>query len=315
MTTRTEPGTAWRKPVLTIPKWIAIVVPILFVISYLAVGIVAAETWTTPKRDFYPDNNPAARNLEYQDVRFPARGGDAQIAGWYIPHAASQRAIVLVHGKDSSRTIEFAGDFVDLAATLHQAGFAVLMIDMRGHGQSSDAHFSFGLNERRDVIGAADWLAGQGFQPGSIGVLGVSLGASVSIGAVADDPNIGALVEDSGFAAWCPVVQLHWGESTGLPGIFQTSTMFATRLLYGYDLCSARPVDEIGRIAPRPVLIIHSTSDVLVPFDHATQLIAAAPHAETWLVTGPEHARSYNTDPPTYNQLVIDFFDRGLKSR
>ena len=99
------------------------------------------------------------------------------------------------------------------------------------------------------------------------------------------------------------------------PGTTQASTLFATRLLYGYDLCSARPVDEIGRIAPRPVLIIHSTSDVLVPFDHATQLIAAAPHAETWLVTGPEHARSYNTDPPTYNQLVIDFFDRGLKSR
>jgi dipeptidyl aminopeptidase/acylaminoacyl peptidase len=315
MKTRTEPGTASRNLVLTILKWIAIVVPILLVIAYLAVGIVIAATGTTPRREFSPDNNPAARNLDYQEVRFPARGGDAQIAGWYIPHAESQRAIILVPGKDSSRSAEFAGHFVDLAATLHrEGGFAVLMIDMRGRGQSSDAHYSFGLNERRDVIGAADWLAGQGFQPGSIGVLGVSYGASAGIGAVADDPNIGALVEDSGFAAWCPIVQLHWGESTGLPDIFMPSTMFATRLLYGYDPCTARPVDEIGRIAPRPVLIIHSTSDVLVPFDHATQLNAAAPHAETWLVTGPEHARSYNTDPPTYNRLVVDFFDRSLKT-
>jgi fermentation-respiration switch protein FrsA (DUF1100 family) len=139
------------------------------------------------------------------------------------------------------------------------------------------------------------------------------LGASVSIGAVADDPNIGALVEDSGFASWCPIVQLHWSEATGLPDIFLPSTLFAVRMLYGYDICSARPVDEIGRIAPRPVLIIHSTSDVLVPIANAMQLKAAAPHAETWIVTGPEHARSYNTDPPTYNQLVIDFFDRSLK--
>ena len=293
-------------------KWLAVLVPILLVVSYLGVGTIAAASLTTPKRDFSTVKTAANFNLAYEDVRFPARGGDVQIAGWFIPNSGSRRAVILVHGKDQSRSSEFDGDFVDLAAALARGGFAVLMIDLRGHGQSGDAHYSFGLNERRDVEGAADWLKSRTFLPGSIGVLGVSLGAGSSIGAAADDPDIGALVEDSGFASICPIIQAQWGSASGLPDIFLPPTLFMVQVMYGYDLCASRPVDEIGRIAPRSVLIIHSTSDVLVPVVNAQQLKAAAPFAETWIVTGPEHARSYNSDPAAYVQKVTGFFDRSL---
>ena len=294
-------------------KAIAVTVSLLCALGYFAIGAVAAEMMTTPNRDFSNAKTPAAFNLVFQDVRFPARGDDATIAGWFIPNANSNRAVILVHGKDQSRTSEFAGDFVDLAASLHRGGFNVLMIDLRGHGQSSDAHFSFGLNERRDVEGAADWLKTKGFKPGSIGVLGVSLGAAASIGATADDTDIGAVVEDSGFAEICPLLSDQWQNASGLPDVFLSPTLLMARAELGYDVCASRPVDEIGRIAPRAVLIIHSTSDVLVPVTNAEQLRAAAPLAETWVVTGPEHARSYNADPAAYSQKVIDFFQRHLK--
>lgn len=293
-------------------KWILIIVPTLIILAYFAVGAVVANTISVPKRQFASQANPGTLNLNYQDVRFPAHGESLQIAGWFIPHPTSQRAIILVHGKDASRTEEFAGRFTELAAALHQGGFNVLMIDLRGHGQSDDAHYSFGINERRDVEGAVDWLVQKGFQPGSIGVLGISLGAASSIGATADDPRIGALIEDSGFASFCPIVQAKWGSASGLPDIFIQPTLIMLRVEYGYDLCAARPVDEIGRIAPRPVLIIHSTSDELVPVSNAEQLKAAAPFAETIIVTGPEHARSFNDDPAKYSQRVIEFFDKGL---
>ena len=91
------------------------------------------------------------------------------------------------------------------------------MIDLRGHGQSGDARFTFGLMERRDVMGAADWLKTQGFKPGSIGALGVSLGAASTVGAAAEDTDIGAAVVDSGFAEWCPVMYANWNSATGLP--------------------------------------------------------------------------------------------------
>jgi pimeloyl-ACP methyl ester carboxylesterase len=294
-------------------KWLAIIVPILLVVAYLGVGAVVATSLSTPKRDFSPDKLLNTPSLTYQDVRFPARGGDATIAGWFFPNSASQRAVILVHGKDVSRSAEFAGKFLDLGIALNRGGFNVLLIDLRGHGQSSDAQFSFGLNERRDVEGAVDWLKGQGFKPGSVGVLGVSLGAASSIGATADDTDIGALVEDSGFASICPIIQSQWTNASGLPDFFLPSSLFMIRVMYGYDLCASRPVDEIGKIAPRPVLIIHSTSDVLVPETNAEQLRAADPSAETWIVTGPEHARSFNANPDEYSRRVFNFFDKGLK--
>lgn len=294
-------------------KWLAISLPILLVVIYLSVSTITAEMLTTPKRDFSTAKTPVTFNVAYQDVRFLSRSGDAQIAGWFIPSSGNNRAVILVHGKDVSRSAEFAGNFLDLGVRLNRSGLNVLMIDLRGHGQSSDAHYSFGLNERRDVEGAVDWLKGQGFKPGSVGVLGVSLGAASSIGATADDTDIGALVEDSGFASICPILQAQWGSASGLPDIFLPSSLFMVRVMYGYDLCSSRPVDEIGKIAPRPVLIIHSTSDVLVPETNAEQLRAADPSAETWIVTGPEHARSFNANPDEYSRRVFSFFDKSLK--
>ena len=131
-----------------------------------------------------------------------------EIAGWFIPSGRSRRVIVLVHGKDANRTRELdrdlsddvPGEFPDLAVGLSRRGFAVLMIDLRGHGQSGHARFGFGHTERRDVRGAVDWLVARGFCPGRIGVLGISMGAAAGIGAASEDDRIGAFVADSSFA-------------------------------------------------------------------------------------------------------------------
>lgn len=293
--------------------WAAIAVVLLLVSAYLTIGAVIANNLTVPVRNFALDKTPATLALAYQDVRFPARGGDVEIAGWYIPAEGSRRAVILVHGKDGSRTTEFNGQFIHLAKAFHERNFAVLMIDLRGHGQSGEGRFGFGLNERRDVEGAVDWLKGQGFQAGSMGVLGVSLGAASSIGAAADEPDIGALVEDSGYAAIYPIIKQQWNNVTGLPDFLLPAGLLMHRVLFGFDIGESSPVDEIGRIAPRPVLIIHGSADSLVPVSHAEQLKAAAPSAEIWIVPGVEHAGAYNADPETYTEKVIGFFNRHLK--
>jgi hypothetical protein len=51
------------------------------------------------------------------------------------------------------------------------------------------------------------------------GVLGVSLGAASSTFIAADDPDIGAVVEDSGYAGLYPLMQQQWHKESGLPDI------------------------------------------------------------------------------------------------
>jgi fermentation-respiration switch protein FrsA (DUF1100 family) len=158
-----------------------------------------------------------------------------------------------------------------------------------------------------------DWLKGQGFGPGRIGVLAISLGAASSIGATADDTSIGALVIDSGFADIWPLIKKQWRAESGLPDFFLPSTRLMHCVLYGHDIAASRPVDEVGKIAPRPILLIHSTADLLVPITNAEQLKQAAPHAETWWAPDAKHARVYNTHRETYTDKVIAFLDRSME--
>ena len=282
---------------------------------YLLACYGVADGLTRPYPGFDPAETPATYQVAYQDVRFPARGGDVRIAGWYMPRAGSQRAVVLVHGKSVNRWIEFGGGFLKLAAALHARGFTVLMIDLRAHGESEGQRAGFGLRERRDVEGAIDWLKRQGYAPGSVGVLGVSVGAAASIGAAADDPDVGALVADCGFADMDALLRRQWGAASGgLPDFYRPGAIVIGWLL-GYDFYADRPVDEIGRIAPRPVLIVHGDADGLVPLSDAEQLKAAGPSSELWVVHGAGHGGSYRTNPQLYTERVIAFFERHLVAK
>jgi uncharacterized protein len=293
--------------------WTGTAIILLAVLAYFAVGFIAAGILTTPKREFAADLTPAKYQLAYEDIKVTARTDDMQIAAWFIPCVDSSRAVVMVPGRDQSRTSELYGRFVELANYLHKGGLNVMMIDLRGHGQSAEAHYSFGIKERRDVEGAVDWLTQRGFKKGSIGALGISLGAASCLGAAYEEPGISAVAEDSGFAGIYPILQSQWKSSSGLPDFLLTPTLWMIQIRFGYDITQSRPVREMKGIAPRPVMIIHSTSDETVPVENANQLKAAFPGAEMWILSGPEHARSFNTYPEEYARRINAFFNQYLK--
>ncbi len=307
-----KPRSSWRKVGRIILRVLVGAVGFA-VVAFFGIGAIAANQLSTPVRDFREPNNPGSIGLEYESVYFPASDGKAEIAAWYIPSVENTRALILVHGRDDSRTKAFAGQFIDFAAALNHAGFSVLMIDLRGHGVSSDARFSFGRFERFDVIGAVNWLKTRGFKPGKIGVYGYSLGAGSIIGAAADDPDIGAVATEAAYADIFPVTEKNWTAVSGLPLLFLTSTRWMGQLLFGYDLLGSRPVDEIVNISPRPMLMIHCTTDEMIPFSNLGELSAMYPEAETWVIEGCLHGYAYNFDSAAYDEHIIAFFDKSIK--
>jgi uncharacterized protein len=284
----------------------------LLVVVYFGLGAVVSLKLARPRRSFDPERSPAAQQLAYTDVRFPARGGDAQLAAWYVQHAAGRHVLIIVHGKDSSRTREHSGRTAELMARLYRRGFALLAIDLRGHGQSSDARLSFGIHEHRDILGAVDWLRAQGYPAGSIGVLGVSLGGVSAILAAAREPAIGATVSDCAFAELAPLMRDNFTRVTRLPVFFLSSARIINRLVDGYDLMNLRPADEVPKLAPRPLLLIHGDADRLVPLAHAYTLHAAYSQSELWVLPGVRHAAAFVSGPEAYVDHVATFFARSL---
>jgi uncharacterized protein len=294
--------------------WMLVAVLILTVAAYFAVGAVAANALTLPRRDFAPSVTPAMVGLAYEDVRFTARDGAAEITGWYIPSEGEGPVIIMVHGRDASRTAAVASNFLQEAKLLHDGGFGVVMIDLRGHGQSSDARFTFGLKERNDVLGAVDWLLQRGVAPGRIGVLGLSLGAAAAIGAAAEEPAIAALVTDSSFADINTLIEEQWEKASGLPRPFLYSALAMARIMTGVDLTQSQPARELAQVAPRPVLLIHCAADDYVPVANLDGLHAADPAAQTWVIPGASclHSEGFNADPAAYGARIQDFFTNAI---
>ena len=61
----------------------------------------------------------------------------------------------MIHGLDGCRLCELYGQFPAIASQINRAGYSVLLIDLRGHGDSPPARVTFGDTERWDVLGRA----------------------------------------------------------------------------------------------------------------------------------------------------------------
>ncbi len=285
-------------------------------ITYVLLNALAYVYFLRPRRVFQASMTPRTYSwrgpIDFEDVTFSSRGDNLKLAGWYMPKVGARRAIVLVHGKDGSRTDEFFGRYVEFAAGLHNAGFAVMMIDLRGHGKSADAFVSFGIHERRDVLGAVDWLETRGFKRPQIGLHGVSLGGAAVLGAMADDAGIGAVVSDSAFSDVVGAARFQWTRLTRTPGQLHFPGLLLAQRQSGVDYWAARPVVDAAKIAAQRVMLIQGLDDLLVPLEQARALQQALPGATVWEVADADHGGAYREVPIDYLARVTAFYERAL---
>jgi len=95
--------------------------------------------------------SPHAYGLEFEDVTLKT-GDDLSIAGWFLPAKESsnregEAGLLFVHGYGENRD-----SMLDQAAYLHyRYGYSILLIDIRGHGKSSNYFYTYGITEARDT--------------------------------------------------------------------------------------------------------------------------------------------------------------------
>jgi uncharacterized protein len=275
--------------------------------------VVVAHLFTTPRR-IPPRPLPTEAANEFTSVRFPARDGSVQLTAWYRRTAHATSAVIFVHGRDSCRGDELRGNTFRLAQRIASQGMSVVMLDLRGHGDSDAARLTFGRRERHDVLGTVDFLLARGYPAGRIGVLGASMGGASVIAAAADDTAIGAVVTDSAFADLGDVLRLQFTRLTKLPACCLSGALVVARFLTGEDLTLHSPLQSMRRLRGRPALVIHAVRDPFVPVAHARAL-AAAGNARTWITTGDRHLGSYHAVGEEYDAVVSAFFLRHLRPR
>src|SRR3954453_2704067 len=208
-------------------------------------------------------------------VSFPSRSDDITISGWYIgaddPNAP---AVVVVHGHMACKRDQAV---LLPAGMLHRNGFAVLLIDLRDHGDSTyeDGRYAGGTEEYRDVLGAWDWLqTAKRARPERIGLLGVSRGAAAVLIARGEEPRVAATWEDSSYGDIELAIRAEL-ERNGYPAFLEPAGLFVARLLSGDDLRSRSPLAAVHKLAGRPLFITHGEADTRLDVSYARDLDAA----------------------------------------
>jgi uncharacterized protein len=278
------------------------------VVGYLSLSYVITERYTHAVR-FSVGRAPMVTASTYEDVAL--RTGDGlTLRGWYFP-TTSDRAAIIVHGKDSNRiggehrTIEKLADF------LVGSGYSVLIFDLRGNGESDGDRFSLGYLERRDVAAAIDHLTGRGFREDRIALIGISMGAGTVLQSLLLHPNVGAVVADSSYADAPTIVTENLQTLAGVPSWFTPGVLLMANLAFGLDGGQVRPVEVVRAHPERAFLFIHCDGDELVAPHHARELRAASanPGSDLWMATACQHSWAFNNYPTAYEAHLGAFLE------
>ena len=118
--------------------------------------------------------------------------------GWFLRGVTGAPAIILNHGYGKNRS-----ELLNLGVKLCEAGYHVLLPDLRGHGKSPITYSSLGSYEKSDVSTAINFVKskknaqGQLLTDGSrIGLYGVSIGGYAAVTATPENPTVKVVIAD-----------------------------------------------------------------------------------------------------------------------
>ncbi len=282
-----------------------------------AVSMVAGllvYTYARPRGQWGTDEPPDGLA---EEVTFPSAADSIRISGWFFraadatPHAP-RPVIVLCHGIWTGRR-----ECLPLALRFQAAGYNVLTFDFRAHGLSDGRFTSVGHHETNDVLGAIEYVKERpDVDPTRIGVIGFSMGAAASIQAAARSNDVTALVADSAYATFLDAARYSFRLVTRVPQFpIAPMAMRWAKWLVNVDASQLRPIDVIGRVSPRPILIAHGALDEIVPVQHAYSLFKAAGEPkELWIDPQAHHVGARDIDTDGYFARVKRFFSDALNA-
>jgi pimeloyl-ACP methyl ester carboxylesterase len=277
---------------------------LLFLIVFFFPVLLAAGVTNTARVPISGDT-PADRGFEYSSVTFETDDG-LTIAGWYIP-SENGAAVIAVHGAGKNRT-----KTLDHAEMLARNGYGVLMIDLRGYGESEGSINSMGWNGYRDIPAAVDFLESQpDVDEGRVGGLGLSMGGETLLQAAGEDDGSGlasVISEGAGARTYKEVL-----EVPGAAKYIMTAPLFvretAISLLTG-DGVPARNDETIKRFAPNPVMLI--SGDIKEERDWNRIMRDRSPESVELFEADGGHIDGLSMQPEQYEAKVIDFLERTL---
>jgi dipeptidyl aminopeptidase/acylaminoacyl peptidase len=232
--------------------------------------------------DSMPSSIDRAAFVEPELVHYPGPDGQP-VPGWlFVPknldRTRKHPAIVWIHGDGVNQNYDGwhvqrnYAVYYSYHQYLLQKGYVVFAPDYRGsigYGRAwrQGVYMDVGGNDAKDAWMAANYLRTLGYvDMDRVGVWGLSYGGFFTLIAVTDQPTLyRAAVDVAGVVDYAMYYEdpYHGGWTASRIGTpEQNPKVYA----------QASPLSHVDRLA-RPLLVLHGTSDVNVPYLHSVRLI------------------------------------------
>lgn len=235
----------------------------------------------------------------YEDVSFKTSDG-LTLAGWYVP-SRNGAAVIVYPGRKGTQSH---------ARMLVRHGYGVLVFDRRGEGASEGDPSPWVGN--RDLKAALAFLAARpDVEPERIGGLGLSVGGEMLLQTAAETDALKAVVsEGAGIRSYREFVELR--DDTKWVTFPIMAAMSASMAILSNEAPPPDLTDLVGKIAPRPILLIHATNGQGGEELNATFYDAAGGPKSLWEITVGGHTGGIKALPDEYERRVVEFLDGAL---
>lgn len=250
------------------------------------------------------------QNPNAQKVALYTPYGDKnqELTGTFINyHSNTRKTVILIHGLYQNRSMCLS--YIDIYKKL---GFNVLLIDLRGHGES-DGVITWGQTEIKDIDMWCDYLRNTKHQE-LIGIHGISLGGAFSLlhsglsGHPAD-----FYIEDSSYSDLKSLYYNHLHNMIQLPNdskILDILWIYSQICMYwhiGSTLDRLSPLNAVEH-TQSPVLFLHGDADTLIPPSTVDELYDKCRTTKAkHIFHNVGHAQAITESPDEYFNVVKDF--------
>lgn len=214
---------------------------------------------------------------------------------------------VVIHGYSGK-----GQDMVYFAKEYYERGYNVLVVDLRGHGESQGDYIGMGWHDRLDIIDWTNYIVNKNSNSKII-IHGVSMGAATVMMATGEDlpKNIKVAIEDCGYSSIWDEFEMQLKLLYNLPSFPALNAASAVcKIRAGYMLEEGSCVEQLKK-SKTPTLFIHGDQDKFVPFEMLDIVYETANcEKQKMVVQGAAHAQASSINPQLYWKTIDGFIEK-----
>ncbi len=233
------------------------------------------------------------------------------VARQIVVDAETDKWVVILHGYNGNME-----DVYDIAMHYTEAGYNVLLPDLRSHGESEGMFLGMGWLDRLDIINWIDVVLEQN-PSAKIAIHGVDIGADTAL-MLSGEPvksSVKAIIAEGAYSnAWDIVRTEYKARHEKLPAFpFMNMMNPVMKVWAGYTLKEADAVKQVKNTFI-PILLIRGNEDTYVTEDMTEELNQAITSSHEVLnIPAGAHEDCRFADPDTYYNKTFEFLEKYIK--